>query len=61
VKFIGLSKVFIAQPVLTGSGKLMVDPRINCAVNGFDVARDLPNGFLEVLLPLHQEFAPRQQ
>jgi hypothetical protein len=45
----------------TGSRKLMVDSHINCAVNGFDVARNLPEGFLEVLLPLHQEFVPRQQ
>jgi malate synthase len=39
----------------------MLDSRINCAPGGFDAARDLPQGFFEFLLPLHQEFTPRQQ
>jgi malate synthase len=39
----------------------MVDSRINCAPLDFDAARDLPAGFVEFLLPLHQEFTPRQQ
>src|ERR1051325_9643684 len=38
-----------------------MDARINCAPPGFEAARDLPEGFLEFLLPLHREFTPRQQ
>jgi malate synthase len=45
----------------TGSRGVMLDSRINCAPGGFDAARDLPQGFFEFLLPLHQEFTPRQQ
>ena len=33
---------------------------INSAPTGFDPARDLPSGFMEFLLPLHQAFTPRQ-
>jgi malate synthase len=39
----------------------MADSRINCAPKGFDAAKDLPEGFMEFLLPLHREFTPRQQ
>jgi malate synthase len=35
--------------------------RINCPPAGFVPERDLPNGFLEFLAPLHQRFAPWQQ
>lgn len=38
-----------------------MDLRINCAPQGFDAKRDLPAGFREFLLPLHEEFTPRQQ
>lgn len=34
---------------------------INSAPSGFNPQRDLPAGFLEVFLPLHQRFTPRQQ
>src|SRR5436190_23388676 len=39
----------------------MADSRSNCAPCGFDAMRDLPEGFVEFLLPLHKEFTPRQQ
>lgn len=35
----------------------MLDPRINCARSGYD----FPEGFLDFLFPLHQEFTPRQR
>lgn len=35
--------------------------KINCTPEGFDAERYLPAGFLDFLLPLHQEFTPRQQ
>jgi malate synthase len=35
--------------------------RINSAPEGFDPFRDLPAGFMDFLLPLHQTFTPRQQ
>ncbi|MEK6302136.1 MAG: hypothetical protein AABO41_15610 [Acidobacteriota bacterium] len=38
-----------------------IDPRINSAPAGFDPRKDLPVGFWEFLLPLHQRFTPRQQ
>ncbi len=41
--------------------KRMVDPRINSAPADFDAARDLPQGFMDFLMPLHEEFTPRQQ
>lgn len=34
---------------------------INAAPPGFDPASELPGGFLEFLLPLHDEFTPRQR
>jgi malate synthase len=34
---------------------------INSAPSGFNPQRDLPAGFVEVFLPLHQRFTPRQQ
>ena len=34
---------------------------MNSAPAGFDPARDLPEGFLEFLLPLHRSFTPRQR
>src|SRR5437867_13269620 len=39
----------------------MIDPRINTTPPDFDPAADLPEGFLDFLLPLHREFTPRQQ
>jgi malate synthase len=39
----------------------MPDPRINSTPLDFNPERDLPNGFLEFVLPLHQQFTPRQQ
>ena len=35
--------------------------RFNTAPPGFDPETDLPEGFLEFLLPLHRELSPRQQ
>src|SRR5215472_15602722 len=34
---------------------------INSAPEGFDPLRDLPQGFMDFFLPLHQKFTPRQQ
>jgi malate synthase len=34
---------------------------INAAPTGFDPARELPNGFIEFLLPFHRAFTPRQR
>src|SRR5436190_23693254 len=34
---------------------------INSAPGNFDLQRDLPSGFLELFLPLHQRFTPRQR
>jgi len=34
---------------------------INSAPTTFDIRRDLPAGFLEFFLPLHERFTPRQQ
>ena len=34
---------------------------ISCAPEGFDPSRDLPQGFMDFFLPLHQRFTPRQQ
>jgi malate synthase len=39
----------------------MLDPRINCTPIDFDPTRDLPAGFVDFVLPFHQEFTPRQQ
>ena len=35
--------------------------RLNCPPSGSDAAAELPKGFLEFLLPLHQRFTPWQQ
>src|SRR5437899_8408210 len=34
---------------------------INSAPQNFDPKRDLPSGFLEFFIPLHQRFTPRQR
>src|SRR5436853_6718734 len=34
---------------------------INSGPSSFDLRRDLPKGFLEFFLPLHQHFTPRQR
>ena len=34
---------------------------VNAAPSGFDPARELPDGFIEFLLPLHRAFTPRQR
>src|SRR5436309_3383030 len=39
----------------------MIDPRINTTPPDFNLATDLPGGFMDFLLPLHREFTPRQQ
>lgn len=39
----------------------MIDPRMNCAPKDLNPATDFPRGFLDFLLPLHQNFTPRQQ
>src|ERR1700745_685836 len=33
----------------------------NSAPPGFDPAKDLPKGFIEFLVPLHEQFTPRQR
>jgi len=38
----------------------LVNP-VSSAPTNFDAARDLPEGFMEFLLPLHRAFTPRQQ
>src|SRR6202171_3412166 len=40
---------------------LPTDPPINQAPPDLDPSRDLPRGFYDFLLPLHQAFTPRQQ
>ena len=37
------------------------DPRMNTAPEGFDASRDLPAGFLEFYLPLHEKFTAWQR
>ncbi len=39
----------------------LVDARMNTAPPALDPTRDLPPGVMEVLLPLHEEFTPRQR
>jgi malate synthase len=39
----------------------MTDPRINSASTDFNPANDLPDGFLNLLIALHEQFTPRQQ
>src|SRR5947207_4550225 len=39
----------------------MPDPRMNCAPEGFDLARDISEAFREFYAPLHRRFTPRQQ
>ncbi|HWO00377.1 MAG TPA: hypothetical protein VNS63_14030, partial [Blastocatellia bacterium] len=41
--------------------RALLDPRINCAPEGFDPRKDLPAGFWEFLLPFHKQFTPWQQ
>src|SRR5579863_9897390 len=38
----------------------LINP-VNRVPRNFDAARDLPEGFMEFLLPLHRVFTPRQQ
>src|ERR1700736_2470446 len=40
---------------------ISVDPPVNQAPPELDPSRDLPRGFYEFLLPLHQAFTPRQR
>src|SRR6195256_5391283 len=40
---------------------ISVDPPVNQAPAELDPTRDLPRGFTEFLLPLHQAFTPRQR
>src|SRR6202521_2046349 len=40
---------------------ISVDPPVNQAPPELDPTRDLPRGFYEFLLPLHQAFTPRQR
>ena len=42
-------------------GAIKADPRMNSAPEGFNAATELPEGFLEFYLPLHQKFTPRQR
>lgn len=45
----------------TASGATERVVPINSAPPDFDPTRDLPEGFLDFLLPLHRQFTPRQQ
>src|SRR3982074_2533696 len=40
---------------------ISADPPVNQAPAELDPTRDLPRGFYEFLLPLHQAFTPRQR
>jgi len=40
---------------------ISIDPPVNQAPADLDPARDLPGGFADFLIPLHQAFTPRQQ
>lgn len=46
---------------MTQTTEKKFDSRINHAPAGFDAKKDLPAGFYEFLLPLHERFTPRQQ
>lgn len=46
---------------MTQTTEKQFDPRMNHAPNGFDAKKDLPKGFYEFLLPLHEKFTLRQQ
>jgi malate synthase len=46
---------------LSGDAVSLVGFRLNCPPAGFSPERDLPQGFLEFLTPLHKRFAPQQQ
>ncbi len=46
---------------MTQSPEKQFDSRINHAPNGFDAKNNLPQGFYEFLLPLHQKFTAQQQ
>lgn len=46
---------------MTQTTEKKFDPRMNHAPNGFDAKKDLPAGFYEFLLPLHEKFTLRQQ
>ena len=49
-------------PVVEVSEKELADVRrVNTAPSEFDPERDLSQGFMEFLLPLHRELTPRQQ
>src|SRR4249920_2241549 len=41
--------------------RMPLNPRINTAPAGFNPRKDLPAGFSEFLLPLHERFTPWQQ
>ena len=51
----------INAPVLNASELNQYSPRMNSAPQNFDARRDLPEGFLDFFLPLHQRFTARQQ
>src|SRR6202049_422724 len=40
---------------------ISADPPVNQAPQELDATRDLPRGFYDFLLPLHQAFTPRQR
>jgi hypothetical protein len=49
-------------PVAEVAEKELADVRrVNTAPSEFDPERDLPQGFMEFLLPLHRELTPGQQ
>lgn len=46
---------------MTQTTEKQFDPRMNHAPSGFDAKKDLPAGFYEFLLLLHEKFTPLQQ
>jgi malate synthase len=51
---------FIAE-MFEGEEKVTSVSRVNCAPRNFDPALELPKGFMDFLLPLHNVFTPRQR
>src|SRR5687767_10151254 len=51
---------FIAE-MFEGEEKMTSVSRVNCAPRNFNLALELPRGFMDFLLPLHKVFTPRQQ
>ncbi len=50
----------MSTAVSTPDSATLINP-VNQAPENFDCARDLPTGLMDLLLPLHRQFTPRQQ